>query len=136
MSKELELPKDLTRGHFEGNPRGMPEKVPVAFYNEETHGRNRDKSAAAKGLTRKVKLGEGTETIHPVEHPGEDLLKAFDQVYDKIESNFGPLAEKASKEVEEIDTKLDLIRMDLERELQRHEDAGGAEVDLTLHSLG
>ena len=136
MSKELELPKDLTSGHFEGNPRGRPESVPVTFYNEETHGRNRDKSAAAKGPTRKVKLGEGTETIHPVEHPGEELLKAFDQVYDEIDSNFGPLAEKTSKEVEEIDTELDLIRMDLERELQRHEEAGGSGVDLDSELLG
>ena len=90
MSKQLDLPKDLTRGHFEGNPRGMPERVPVPFYNEETHGRNRDKSAAEKGPTRKVNLGEGTETIRPVEHPGEELLKRFDQVFDEIEANFGP----------------------------------------------
>ena len=136
MSKKLDLPKDLTRGHFEGNPRGMPERVPVPFYNEETHGRNRDKSAAEKGPTRKVKLGEGTETIHPVEHPGEELLKRFNRVFDEIKTNFGPLAEKTSKEVEDIDTQLDLIRMDLERELQRHENAGGSEVDFDSELLG
>ena len=136
MSKELELPKDLTKGHFEGNLKGMPESVPVTFYNEETHGRNRDKSAAAKGPTRKVKLGESTETIHPVEHPGEELLRRFDQIFEEIDSNFGPVSERTVKEVEDIETQLDLLRMNLERELRRHNIAGGAEVDLDDALLG